>query len=817
MKYCISKGVIMMKLRNNKKIMITVKVMIILSLLLSSLLFLSKKSPTVYAEGGSTEMTNRVLRKYPSKDTYTKIGAYYQDKNTLVRPSDLYNQGHEPKVLKENPGGMFIIPPYLGDIKDENKNSANYWYPDEIVGAHGTANAGIIRSQEPINLLDEDFEITFKSRMTNYDHTDIGYNFYFTTDNEFVPYSIHDYGSLGIYAKWGLDGTDEQAAMVPAMKNSLAVEFDSLNQLDALNDNTRRIDGLVQDKDGNTFGTSNNERINGDHIAITFPHESEYVFNEQTKGIMNDKYSTPIPTPYPPRNSEGGFFLPHHALSKVGEKGIGDASKSSGYWSTQKITWRLKDGGATNSYIDNVYEISYEYYHKVKEDVTTPSTDKLVATGSLEIPFWITPTPENPWPNDFYHTFLYDKNKKDIRSVYDTRPNYGGQIAPDTMAPTQKPTDSEIRDLVAANPIKTGITAATADGLPRQSWIFAFENQLNYTVNYYIEGTTTKVPDLILDQGDSNPYNNSNPYQDSAVVNTKLRIIPPISPTYDLVPNQDLTPTITTEGQVINIYYKAKTLDYTIEYYNNGVKMEPSATDTLPRSGSVPSTNPNVTSVPITNCPEGSAVASYEFPAGTKVGPPSATNPYKITTRDNVIKVNYKSSIIENPNEDQSNDPDYLILNFDANDLNNGLSNEEIRGRLTSKTNSAIKDQETIKYAVLKGTPWSKVVEKAAVPKLEIQSGNWLFKAPTTGYNKNQWTTQRTGGTNIPEQNSTTKIDDLYQNGTRELTYYAQFTQNTPVGIKDKINSIIALASASSLLFLTYFYLIIRKKKDTIR
>lgn len=77
MKHFISKGVIMMKLRNNKKIMITVKVMIILSLLLSSLLFLSKKSPTVYAEGGSTEMTNRVLRKYPSKDTYTKIGAYY--------------------------------------------------------------------------------------------------------------------------------------------------------------------------------------------------------------------------------------------------------------------------------------------------------------------------------------------------------------------------------------------------------------------------------------------------------------------------------------------------------------------------------------------------------------------------------------------------------------------------------------------------------------------------------------------------------------------------------------------------------------------
>lgn len=810
MKHFISKGVIMMKLRNNKKIMITVKVMIILSLLLSSLIFLSKKSPTVYAEGGSTEMTNRVLRKYPSKDTYTKIGAFYRN-----RPGR-YDPNRVPNDLLPNPGGLFVIPeaPKTSDSVNYG-NWANYWSEDEICGVNNYANGGMLRSQEPVNLLDEDFEITFRARKEQYDHTDIGYAFFFTSDNEYVATGYHDYGSLGIYSKWGLDGTDNDAETVPGMKNALAVEFDSLNQLDNKGLNTKRVDGLVTDKNGNTFGTSNEERINGDHIAITFPEESNYMFNIQTDGTMLN--GTTIPAEYPPRNIEGGFFLPHYALSKVGEKGIGDASKSSGYWSTQKITWKLKDGGSTNSYLDNVYEISYKYYHVLKQDVNTPSDATLVASGSLEIPFWKTPTPQDPWPNDFYHTFLYDKNKKDIRNIYDTRANYGGQTAPDSMAPTQKPTDREVADLIAKNPIKMGITAATADDLISGRWFFSFADESNYTINYYIEGTTTKVPDLVLDEGDNNPYNNSNPYIGSAALNTKLRIIPPISPTYDLVPNQDLTPTITTDGQVINIYYKAKTLDYTIEYYNNGVKMEPSATDTLPRSGSVPSTNPNVTNVPITNCPEGSAVASYEFPAGTKVGPPSATNPYKITTRDNVIKVNYKSSIIENPNEDQINDPDYLILNFDANDLNNGLSNEEIRGRLTSKTNNAIKDQETIKYAVLKGTPWSKVVEKAAVPKLEVQSGNWLFKAPTTGYNKNQWTTQRTGGTNIPEQNSTTKIDDLYQNGTRELTYYAQFTQNTPVGIKDKINSIIALASASSLLFLTYFYLIIRKKKDTIR
>lgn len=805
----------MTKLRNSKKIMITVKVMIILSLLFSSLLFIGRKSPTVHAEGGSTEMTNRVLRKYPSEDTATKIGAYYQS-----RTNPATYEANNPPALTPNPDGLFVIPQQT--LIPGKNNNANYWSQNKILAEKGQSASGMVRTKDPINLLDEDMEFTFCNQLDRYINTDSGFAFFFTSDLDFVSTTgstVHSdsgttYGALGLYSRYGIDGTDaDKMAEIAGMKNALAVEFDCRNQNDETGPDTRRIDGLTADQHGNSIPFGDR----GDHVAITFPQESQYIFNQRTDNLLD---GTPIPTNYPPRNSQNGFFLPHHAVSAKKDFIAYGGGMGLSKISTATITWKLKDGGATNSYLDNVYELSYKYYAGSEtEDVSAPTESKLVGSGSLEIPFWITPTPTNPWPNDFYHTFLYDKDAKDIWKGYDRRPNNGGQTAPDPMAPTQMPTDSEVAALIAANPIKMGITAATGTGGPsRSKQIFYFpDQQLNYTVNYYIEGTTTKVPDLVLSTTDTNPYNNSNPYIGSAVLNTKLRIIPPISPTYDLVPNQDLTPTITTEGQVINIYYKAKTLDYTIEYYNNGVKMEPSSTDTLPRSGSVPSTNPNVTSVPITNCPEGSAVASYEFPAGTKVGPPSAANPYKITTIDNVIKVNYKSSIIENPNEDQINDPDYLILNFDANDLNNGLANEEIRGRLTSKTNSAIKDQETIKYAVLKGTPWSKVVEKAAVPKLEIQSGNWLFKAPTTGYNKNQWTTQRTGGTNIPEQNSTTKIDDLYQNGTRELTYYAQFTQNTPVGIKDKINSIIALALASSLLFLTYFYLIIRKKKDTIR
>lgn len=802
----------MTNLKNNKKFMTTVKVIIILSLLFSSLLFLGKKSPTVHAEGGSTEMTNRVLKKYPSKDTYTKIGAYRQTKKPQT-----YEESNPPD-LTPNPGGMFVIPE--NPLSPKRNNNANYWSEDEIYGEKGQSAAGMIRTQEPMNLLDEDIELTFTSQLERY-NTDFGFAFFFTSDLDFVSKTGgttvssdgNSYGSLGIYSRMGLDTFSDIDKVIDlsGMKNAVAVEFDSRNQMDNNGVDTKRIDGLTVDQYGNPVPKGND----GSHIAITFPQESAYTFLEATDTLSD---GTLIPANYPPRNADGKFFLPHHAVSSKKDFISYGSSWGLGKKSTAQITWRLKDGGATNSYLDNVYELSYKYFADPKGDVTSPSEGNLLAEGKLEIPFWITPTPTNPWPNDFYHTFLYDKDAKDIWYVYDRRPNHGNQTAPDPMAPTTPPTDSEVAALIAANPIKMGITSGRGSSDPLQArTVFSFPTQINYTVNYYLEGTTTKVPDLIFDQGDSNPYNDSNPYIGSAVLNTKLRIIPPTSPTYELVAGQDLTPTITTEGQVINIYYKAKTLDYTIEYYNNGVKMEPSATDTLPRSGSVPSTNPNVTSVPITNCPEGSAVASYEFPAGTKVGPPSAANPYKITTRDNVIKVNYKSSIIENPNEDQINDPDYLILSFDANDLNNGLANEEIRGRLTSKTNSAIKDQETIKYAILKGTPWSKVVEKAAVPKLEIQSGNWLFQAPATGYNTNQWTTQRTGGTNIPAQSSTTKIDDLYQNGTRELTYYAQFTQNTPVGIKDKINSIIALVSASAILFLTYFYLIIRKKTNTTK
>ncbi|MDO5015364.1 MAG: hypothetical protein Q4E28_05390 [Clostridia bacterium] len=788
-------------LKSNKILIKAMKVLIVLALVLSFLLFFKTNiSNSVKAEGGSTEMLRRETVYYPSSSTSTDIATKYQTKPDY---HDAASKAPSYPTV-DNPNGFLYINP-------RQHNFANYWDPNLLrVTAH-SANPGIAYGKDDLDLYNKDYDITFQFIYTGFGggDSDPGATWFFTTDLLHSPVGEDDYGAMGVYHKFGLDWDDAHNKNYRFMKNAVAVEIDGFNRTADYGENKKTLDGLTVDKDGKTIPNGNP----GAHVAITFPQESSYI-NQENDGTLPD--GSPIPHTFPGEP----FYLHHHGLSKLDNPNVSGyevlTQKRTG---TMRIKWKLKDAGQTDSLLDNIYELSYETFFNANHDILLPDQNELAASGSLEMPFWTMPTPENPWPNDVYHTFLYDKNAKDVFYKHDknyyldwetapnpiqltVNPDYT-QTTPDPMADSIPPTEAEIQELIAQKPIRMGVSAATCTGpaiATNHYWGVSFPQTLPYTVNYYLEGTTTPVPNIT-----------PNPENSSVVPDTTINIVPPLPQGYELVENQNLTHTVTETNNVFNVYYRQSDLNYTIEYYNNGVKMEPSETDTLPRTGTVPANAPTVTNVPITNCPEGSGVASYQFPLNTKVSAPSATNPYTITAENNIIRVDYKTAIVENPEDPIKNDEDYLILNFDANDLNNGEASEIIRGRLDSKTDDTIKEKEILTYAVLKGTLWTDVVSKAATPKVNVQDGQYIFNAPVNAaYNKNQWSTDRNAGTGtftLPDPTANVKVDSLYTGTDREITYYAIYTENVPVGLKKGINSLFIILTVSLVIFalLRYF------------
>lgn len=181
----------------------------------------------------------------------------------------------------------------------------------------------------------------------------------------------------------------------------------------------------------------------------------------------------------------------------------------------------------------------------------------------------------------------------------------------------------------------------------------------------------------------------------------------------------------------------------------------------------------------------------------------------------------YRDTIIENPTPAQLADEDYVIVRFDANDLNNGNPNEVIRGRLKSrKAGSTVNNQESVTYAVLKGTKWSYFAEVAATPELIIEGPYWLFNQPETGYAPSSWKSEREGWMGgvlqIPDPTSEELIEIVVgATSSREITYYAQYSPNTPTGIfvATKRIPIALIFSALLLVEIALVSTIIRRKK----
>lgn len=181
----------------------------------------------------------------------------------------------------------------------------------------------------------------------------------------------------------------------------------------------------------------------------------------------------------------------------------------------------------------------------------------------------------------------------------------------------------------------------------------------------------------------------------------------------------------------------------------------------------------------------------------------------------------YKDRIIESPSATQLDDQDYVIIRFDANDRNNGAADEVVRGRLSSKMQgSTVVDQEVITYAVRKDTRWNYFASVAATPTLELKSPYWLFdKGSGNIYLQSSWQDGRdwTGATSmIPAYDSDVPVESIFAGTSeREKTYYAQYTENIPMGVTTKTGepALWAVSLGLLLLGITLISGLLRKKR----
>lgn len=588
-----------------------------------------------------------------------------------------------------------------------------YIVPGAASGASAAGDMGSIESTKKIDILNNDFSITYS--MTHniasggLDHG-TAFVIYNDDNHSSETHRNQNASALGLY-KMLMSG----AGLAP--RNSLAVEFDQYNWTGTTSDKGR-LDRLP-------IGINQN----GPHIAITDPEKTNY-----------DTVNKDNP-------------LPHNALSAVSGDRFND-----GQWGTAKVEWFLINPGNTDAYSDNVYRFQYSYWysHHMKGDGTywQDSTEDPV-TGRI---------PDLTGHMDFTFSQMAEKF---------------GYTQSDTVMP-----------------VTMAITSSTDSLVNHGTW-FRFPATHPYTINYYLEDadgnlTTDKVPGIT-----------PNPKRGEAAEGS-IRVKPPSVTNYifDETKSDPLEPIITELGDnVFNYYYKEKMLDYSIEYYKDGNLLERN-------TNNVPASSPTVASISTSNMPAGYGVSGYEFPAGTPAAPPTATAPYRITETDNVIKVYYKKNIIENPTDAVKNDKDYCIVNFNANDIKDNTSNEVIRGRLSSKKTTALQGQEVITYAVLRNVKWNDFASEYVAPTVKPHEPYWFNQIGA-----NQWKTSRDGsGSSLPNNSLIDNLDAIVGVGNREITYYAQYNENTPAGILLRRKAPFSLAVTALILSEVVLALVIGKK-----
>lgn len=631
---------------------------------------------------------------------------------------------------------------------NKSKGSIIYVIPGGPNAGSAAGDQGGVYASQKVDILNNDFSVTYCiSHSGELAGSDYGNTFAIFNDDTFFPQSDLNQSDscLGIY-KYFRTVLGKPKSLAP--NNSLAVEFDNFNYFYGGNsDEGGKAEQIARNDNLTTVTNSEGVQmpigkgLNGPHIAITVPEVSN------RSDITKDNP------------------LPHYSVSLVGNDSSGRSLFHDARWGTARVEWVLIDAGATDSPKDNIYRFRYSYWYAPYgfTGYNDPHTYNNDPTGETVM----GRTPDLSGYKDFTFSQMAQK--------------FGYSESSTTM------------------PVTMAITSSTGSLINRATW-FKFPSKYDYKLNYFIKKpdgtlTTTPVPGIT-----------PNPLMGGATTGPLTLPDPPNVANYTFDQessdsrNQTIRASFNIADNTFNYYYTENKLAYTVEYYNNGTKIDT-------KTGNVTATNPKVTSIDISNKPTGSEVVRYEFPAGTTTQTPSEANPYTITESNNVIKVYYKSAVIENPDDDQKADEDYVLVTFDANDLV-GDSHPQ-RGRLNSKKTTTLKNQEQITYAVLKTMKWKDFSNEWVAPEVVPNEPYWLNTDES-----NRWKTEKNGtGSGLPLATSDILIKDVMLNGAGEITYYAQYNTNTITGTTSVKNNEKILILTSLLVGLIILSAMITRKK----
>lgn len=631
--------------------------------------------------------------------------------------------------------------------RNAGKGFVIYNIPGGPAGASAAGDQGGVYASQKVDILKNDFSVTYCfTNSPELTGSDYGTTFAIFNDDTFTPQSDLNQSDscLGIY-KYFRTVLGKPKSLAP--NNSLAVEFDVFNYYfggrpdeGGNSDNIARNDNQTTVTNSEGIQLPIGKGLKGPHIAITYPDMSN------RSDITKDNP------------------LPHYAVSLVGPAGDRDRFHD-GHWGTARVEWFLLDAGATDSLSDNVYRFKYSYWYAPYEFESFND------------------------PHSYY-------NDLSGETVMERKPDLSGYKDFTFSQMAQK---FGYPESATTMPVTMAITSSTGSLINRSKW-FKFPSKYEYKLNYYIkksDGTLTKI---------KVPGITPNPLIGSTTAGPIELPLPPNVENYTFDQqssdsrNQTIRASFNIADNTFNYYYTENKLAYTVEYYNNGTKIDT-------KTGNVTATNPKVTSIDISNKPTGSEVVRYEFPAGTTTQTPSEANPYTITESNNVIKVYYKSAVIENPDDDQKADEDYVFVTFDANDLV-GDSHPQ-RGRLNSKKTTTLKNQEQITYAVLKTMKWKDFANEWVAPDVVPNEPYWLNTDES-----NRWKTEKNGtGSGLPLATSDTLLKDVMINGAGGITYYAQYNTNTITGITSVKNNEKILILTSFLILLIILSAVITRKK----
>ena len=208
----------------------------------------------------------------------------------------------------------------------------------------------------------------------------------------------------------------------------------------------------------------------------------------------------------------------------------------------------------------NQYNYKVEYYYENDLELE----NKVVLDGKTFVK-WDAKTE----PGDTIEGSL----KADYNETVTTYPTEGKEITGYELYKVTPADDSNNAKLV--------IAAENEDNIVNNIIkVYYTKKQVPYTVNYYLENTTTK---LTTSKNGTGTYGST--ITEQAVDLTNIG--------YTAIKEQDEITLNKVEGNVLDLYYKARKIGYSVEYYYNGIKDESKTYESVEEYGKTVTTYPD--------------------------------------------------------------------------------------------------------------------------------------------------------------------------------------------------------------------------------